>query len=120
VHLDLPGTPDEVACRAFPLTLLGSAQEWFRKLPPSSISNFEDLRRVFLSQFMAGIVWKKLARSLMTIRQGPDESLKSYLMHLIQEKLATKSQTEEFVFCALYQDIKKDGFLMADLATKPP
>ncbi len=56
----------------------------------------------------------------MTIRQGPDESLKSYLMHLIQEKLATKSQTEEFVFCALYQDIKKDGFLMADLATKPP
>lgn len=51
-HLDLHETPDEVACRAFPLTLSGSAQDWFRKLPPSSISNFEDLRRVFLSQFM--------------------------------------------------------------------
>jgi hypothetical protein len=32
-HLDLHGTPDEVACRAFPLTLSGNARDWFRKLP---------------------------------------------------------------------------------------
>lgn len=51
-HLDLHRTPDEVACRAFPLTLPGSARDWFRKLPPRSLNKFEDLGRVFLSQFM--------------------------------------------------------------------
>jgi hypothetical protein len=29
-HIDLHATTDEIACRAFPLTLEGSAQEWFR------------------------------------------------------------------------------------------
>jgi hypothetical protein len=33
-HLDLHGSPDEVVCRAFPLTLSGNARDWFRKLPP--------------------------------------------------------------------------------------
>jgi len=101
-HLLLLGTPDEVACQAFPLTLSRSAQDWFRKLTPRFISNFEDLGRVFLSPFMEGIVQKKPVGSLMTIQQGPTESLKSYLMQFNQKKLATESQTEEFVYCALY------------------
>lgn len=28
-HLDLRGTSNKVACRAFPLTLGGSAKDWF-------------------------------------------------------------------------------------------
>jgi hypothetical protein len=31
-HLDLLGVLDEVTCRAFPLTLLGSARDWFKNL----------------------------------------------------------------------------------------
>lgn len=54
----------------------------------------------------------------MTIRQGPYKSLKSYLMLFNQEKLIIESQTEEFVYYALYQCIKKDGPLIADLARK--
>jgi hypothetical protein len=38
-HVVLHGTPDEVACRAFPLTLAGGAREWFRTLPPRSVSS---------------------------------------------------------------------------------
>jgi hypothetical protein len=41
VHLNLHSTPDEVACRAFPLTLTGNAQDWFRRLPLGSIDLFE-------------------------------------------------------------------------------
>jgi len=33
-HLDLHRTLNEVACRAFPLTLSGNARDWFRMLPP--------------------------------------------------------------------------------------
>jgi hypothetical protein len=44
-HLDLHGTPDEVACRAFPLTLSGNARHWFRKLPPNSVDQFKKLSK---------------------------------------------------------------------------
>jgi hypothetical protein len=35
-HIILHGTPDEIACRAFPLTLKGVANDWFTELPPKS------------------------------------------------------------------------------------
>lgn len=69
---------------------------------------------------MAGVVRKKLVGSLMSLRQGPEESLKIFLMHFNQERLATKNATEEFVYCALFQGIKRDRPLMVDLARKPP
>jgi hypothetical protein len=118
-HVVLHATPDEVACRAFPLTLAGGAREWFRTLPPRSISSFESLARKFASQFMAGVVRKKPAQQLMTIKQGPQESLRSYLLRFNQERLAAESQNEQFIHCAIYQGIRKDGALMADLARRP-
>jgi hypothetical protein len=33
-HLDIHGTPEEVACQAFPLTLSKNARDWFRKFTP--------------------------------------------------------------------------------------
>ena len=39
--LGLQQPPDEILCRSFPTTLKGDAQEWFNKLPASSIDNFE-------------------------------------------------------------------------------
>jgi hypothetical protein len=98
-HTVLHTTLDEVACRAFPFTLAGGAREWFRTLPPRSISNFESLTRKFASQFMADIV-----QQLMTIKQGPQESLRSYLLRFNQERLATESQNEQFIHCAIYQE----------------
>jgi hypothetical protein len=56
----------------------------------------------------------------MSLRQGLEESLKSFLMPFNQERLATEDTTEEFVYCALFQGIKRDGHLMRDLAQKPP
>jgi hypothetical protein len=42
-HIVLHGTPDEIACRAFPLTLKGVAKDWFTGLPPKSLGTFKDL-----------------------------------------------------------------------------
>jgi hypothetical protein len=118
-HIVLHATPDEVACWAFPLTLLGGAREWFRTLPSHSIMNFESLAKKFASQFVAGIVRKKPAQQLMTIRQGPQESLRSYLLRFNQKRLAAENQSEQFIHCAIYQGIRKDGALMANLARRP-
>lgn len=118
-RLDLLGTPYEVICKAFPLTLAGIAREWFRKLLLASFISFESLGRMFLSQFMAGIVRGKPAESLMTIKQGSQESLQSYLKRFNLERLAAESHTDELAHCVVYQGIRKDGTLMADLARKP-
>lgn len=93
-HTVLHTTPDEVACRAFPLTLAGGAREWIKTLPPRSIASFKSLAKNFVSQFMAGIVQKNSAQQLMTIKQGPQESLRSYLRRFNQERLAAESQSE--------------------------
>jgi hypothetical protein len=48
-HLILLGTPDEIACRAFPLTLAEVAKDWFARLPPKSVDNIKDLGYLFLA-----------------------------------------------------------------------
>jgi hypothetical protein len=40
-HLDLHGTPNEIACWAFPLTLSRNAWDLLRKIPPNSVNKFK-------------------------------------------------------------------------------
>ena len=42
---------DEVMCKAFSVTLKGSARSWFRKLSPQTIDSFGDLSRLFVTNF---------------------------------------------------------------------
>jgi len=69
---------------------------------------------------MVRIVRKKLVGSLMSLRQGPEESLKSFLIRLNLKRLTTEDAIEKFVNCALFLGIKRDGPLIPDLARKPP
>jgi len=104
-HMDLHRTPEMVACRAFPLTLSGNASDWFRKLPPNSIRHFDDLERMFLTQFMAGRVRRKPSGSLMSLHQGPEESLKYFFMRFNQAQLEAETATDNFIYRALFQGI---------------
>ncbi len=56
----------------------------------------------------------------MSLHQGLDELLKDYFRRFNIEKLGTESATDDFIYGALYQGIRKDGPLMVDLARKPP
>jgi hypothetical protein len=119
-HMDLHRTPEMVACRAFPLTLSGNAHDWFKKLPPNSIRHFDDLGRIFLTRFMAERVRRKPSGSLMSLHQGPEESLRDFFMIFNKARLETETATDDFIYGALFQEIQKDGALMADIARKPP
>jgi hypothetical protein len=119
-HMDLHRMPKMVACRAFPLTFSGNARDWFRKLPPNSIRHFDDLRRMFLMQFMAGRVRRKPSGSLMSLHQGPEESLRNFFLRFNQARLEAETATDDFIYGALFQGIRKDGAVMADIARKPP
>jgi hypothetical protein len=78
-HLDLHGTPDEVACRAFPLTLSGNARDWFRKLPSNSVDQFKELSKTFLTKFLAFRTRKKPSGYLLRLHQKSNESLKEFM-----------------------------------------
>jgi hypothetical protein len=67
-HIILHGTPDEIACRAFTLTLKGVAKDWFTGLPPKTVGTFKELGHLFLTQFLATRKRKKNATCLLTLR----------------------------------------------------
>jgi hypothetical protein len=119
-HVSLHKTPDAVACRAFPLTLSGKARDWLRSLTPGSIDCFDTLGRKFLAQFVSGRARRKPRGYLLSVQQGPNESLKDYLWRFNQEKLDTESAPDDFIYGAIFQGLRKDGPLMAELALKPP
>jgi len=57
---------------------------------------------------MAGIVRKKPAQQLMTIKQGPQESLRSYLLRFNQERLAAESQNEQYIYSLYMNPVKSE------------
>jgi hypothetical protein len=68
---------------------------------------------------MSRRVRKKPQGYLLSVRQGPNESLKDYLWRFNQEKLDTESAPDDFIYGAIFQGLKKDGPLMTELALKP-
>ena len=68
-HIILHGTPDEIACIAFLLTLREVAKNWFTGLPSKSVGTFKELGR------LATRKRKKSVTYLLTLCQGKDETL---------------------------------------------
>jgi hypothetical protein len=118
-HLAFHGTLDEIACRAFPLTLKGVAKDWFNNLKPQSIDNFDMLGRQFMNQFLVVRRRKKNPAYLLSLVQEKEEPLKDYLHRFNQEKLTVENPDDHTILSALMNSIKADGPLMAKLARRP-
>jgi ribonuclease HI len=117
-HIVLHGTPDEIACRAFPLTLKGVAKDWFTGLPPKSVGTFKDLGRLFLTQFLATRKRKKDPICLLTLHQDKEESLKDFMLRFNREKLEVDTPDDKTLLCALMQGVRAEGALMAEVGRK--
>jgi hypothetical protein len=115
-HIILHGTPDEIACRAFPLTLKGMVKDWFTRLPPKSVGTFKEVGCLFLAQFLATRKRKKSVTYLLTLRQGNEETLKGFMLPFNNEKLEVDSPDDKTMLNALMQGIRVEGPLMAELA----
>ena len=72
-------TPNEVLCRAFPMTLKGAARVWFTKIPSGTIADFEQLSKGFVRHFIVGQRHKKPTSHLFNIQQPEGESLRQYV-----------------------------------------
>ena len=99
-QMELHGYQDPVRCRAFATTLKGPALAWFNRIPPSSISSFRELSIAFVSHFIGARTYRKPSYHLLTVKQGSQESLKSYVQRFNAESLKIDIPDEKFAITA--------------------
>ena len=99
-QMELHGYQDPVRCRAFATTLKGLALASFNRLPPSSISSFRELSIAFVSHFIGARTYRKPSYHLLTVKQGSQESLKSYVQRFNAESLKIDIPDEKFAITA--------------------
>ena len=99
-QMELHGYQDPVRCRAFATTLKGPTMAWFNRIPPSTISSFRELFIAFVSHFIGTRTYRKPSYHLLTIKQGSQESLKSYVQRFNAESLKIDIPDEKFAITA--------------------
>ncbi|KAK2998414.1 hypothetical protein RJ639_024008 [Escallonia herrerae] len=105
-RMNLHLVPDQIMCRAFPMTLKRATHVWFQHLAPRSISCWAQLAESFRSSFLTSRVQRKNSTALFHIVQGPKESLKSYYAHFNFEKLLIDHLDPRVTFAAMAREVR--------------
>ena len=95
-QMELHGYQDPVRCRAYAITLKDPTLAWFNRLPPSSVSSFRELSITFVSHFIGARTYRKPGYHLLTIKQSPQESLRSYVQRFNAESLKVDVPDKKF------------------------
>ena len=98
-------------CRAFPTTLKGLAQVWFSKIPSNTVSSFEELSKLFVNNFIKGQRHKCSSSSLLTIEQGENESLRSFITCFNREALIVDKMDNKLLLAAFHNGVNSDLFI---------
>ena len=106
--MHLQGVSDEIMCKAFLTTLKGPTRVWFSKIPPSIVSSFEELSKLFVNNFIGGQRHKRSLSSLLTIEQGENESLWSFITHFNRETLTVD---DRLLLVAFHNGVNSDLFI---------
>ena len=109
--MHLQGVPDKIMCRAFLTTVKGPARVWFSKIPPNSGSSFEELSKLFVSNFIGGQRHKCSSSSLLTIEQGENESLRSFITHFNREVLSVDEVDDKLLLATFHNGVNFDLFI---------
>ena len=95
-------TPNEVMCKAFPTALKGAARVWFSKIPPGTITDFEQLSKGFVCHFIGGQIHKKPTSHILNIQQVEGEPLRQYVTRFNKELLQV-GETEDQIILTTFQ-----------------
>lgn len=117
--MHLQGVPNEIMCRAFPTTLKGPMRVWFSKIPPNSVSSFEELSKLFVNNFIRGQRHKRSSSSLLTIEQGENESLQSFITRFNREALTVDEVDDKLLLAAFHNGVNSDLFIHKIYEKKP-
>ncbi|XP_017409334.2 uncharacterized protein LOC108321929 [Vigna angularis] len=101
---------EAIWCRAFSLSLEDEALEWFNTLPPNSIENFTGLKQLFIKQFTASSTQDLTVFELMTLKQGKDEALRTFMDRYQKTVRRVKSLTPELALHYILPALKPGPF----------
>ena len=104
-RMKLNGYQDVVRCRVFAITLKGPSLAWFNRFPPLSISSFKELSIAFVSHFIEARTYRKPSYHLLTIKQSPQENLRSYVKRFNAESLKEDISYEKFAITAFITEL---------------
>ena len=111
ITMHLQGVPDEIMCRAFPTTLKRLTLVWFSKIPLNSVSSFEELSKLFVNNFIGGQRHKRSSSSLLTIEQGENESLRSFITHFNRKALTVDEVDDKLLLAAFHNGVNSVLFI---------
>jgi len=98
-------------CRVFPTTLKGPAGVWFSKIPPNTISSFKELSKLFVNNFIKGQRHKHSSSSLLTIKQGDNKSLRSFITRFNREALMVDEMDDKLLLATFHNGVSSDLFI---------
>ncbi|XP_075663009.1 uncharacterized protein LOC142632508 [Castanea sativa] len=111
ITMHLQGVPNKIMCRAFPTTLKGPAQVWFSKIPPNMVGSFKELNKLFVNNFIGGQRHKRSSSSLLTIEQGENKSLRSFITRFNREALTVDEMDDKLLLAAFHNRVNSDLFI---------
>ena len=109
--MHLQGVLDEIMCRAFHTTLKRPAWVWFSKIPPNTVSSFEELSKLFVNNFIGGQRHKRSSSSLLTIGQRENESLRFFITHFNKKALTVDEMDNKLLLAAFHNTVNSDLFI---------
>nr|XP_023885001.1 uncharacterized protein LOC111997165 [Quercus suber] len=98
-------------CRAFPTTLKGPTRVWFSKIPPNTVTSFKELSKLFVNNFIGGQRHKRSSSNLLTIEQGENESLWSFITRFNRDALVVDEVDDKLLLAAFYNGVHSDLFI---------
>ncbi|KAF6156852.1 hypothetical protein GIB67_012381 [Kingdonia uniflora] len=76
--LGLHSTSNHILCRLFPTSLKGEPLRWFHTLSEGSIFTFEQLRELFVKNYLHNKDKEESLYFLFSLKQAPDEILETF------------------------------------------
>ena len=84
---------------------------WFSKIPLNTISSFEDLSKLFVNNSIGGQRHKRSSSNLLTIKQGDNESLRSFIIRFNREALTMNKMDDKLLLAAFHNRVSFDLFI---------
>ena len=75
------------------------------------MSSFKELSKLFVNNFIRGQREKRFLSSLLTIEQGENESLWSFITRFNSEALTVGEMDDKFLLAAFHNGVNSDLFI---------
>lgn len=106
-------------CRAFPTNLKGPARVWFNNIAPNTVSTFKELSGLSVTHSIGGQRYKRSSAILLNIKQGDDESLRSYVTRFNKEALLINEVDDKVLVTSFTNRLQSRKFLFSVYKNDP-